>query len=173
MHMLKLMLALVMAPGLAACATVATTVAAPEAMAVDAGATGNSLPKYRNAVAVRSVSGGRENSILTAPGVSDEPFKAALESSLEAKGYLAKSGTPKFYVDAQIQNLDAPLMGLTMDVTASVTYKVSGAGGGGTYPISSTANATMSDSMIGVDRVRIANERAMQQNIRMFLSALK
>ena len=155
-----------MAAGLAACATQgAMTV-------VDVSATGNSLPKYRNAVAVRSVSGGQVMSILTVPGVSDEPFKAALESSLEAKGYLAKSGTPKFYVDAEIQNLDQPLMGLTMDVTASVTYKVSGAGAA-TYPISATASASVSDSVLGADRMRIANERAMQQNIRMFLLALR
>ena len=165
MRMLKLTLAVLMAAGLAACAT-------QQAMTVDVSATGNSLPKYRNAMAVRSVSGGQAMNILTVPGVSDEPFKAALESSLEAKGYLAKGGTPKFYVDAEIQNLDQPLMGLTLDVTASVTYKVSGAGSA-TYPISSTASATVSDSVIAADRMRIANERVMQQNIRMFLLALK
>ena len=166
MHALKLTLAVLMAAGLAACATQgAMTV-------IDVSATGASLPKYRSAVAVRSVSGGQVMSILTVPGVSDEPFKAALESSLEAKGYLAKSGTPKFYVDAEIQNLDQPLMGLTMDVTASVTYKVSGATAA-TYPISATASASVSDSVLGADRMRIANERAMQQNIRMFLLALR
>src|SRR4051812_15358258 len=80
MHKLKFVLAVFMAAGLAACAT-------QGAMTVDVSATGSSLPKYRNAVAVRSVSGGQVMNILTVPGVSDEPFKAALESSLEAKGY--------------------------------------------------------------------------------------
>ena len=67
--------------------------------------------------------------VLTVPGVANEPFKAALESTLSFNGYLAQSGTPKFYLDAEIQNLDQPLMGLDFDVVADVTYKVSGGAG--------------------------------------------
>jgi hypothetical protein len=154
------------APGLAACAT-------QQAMTVDSNAVVNSIPKYRNAMSVRSVSGGQVMNALTVMGVANEPLKAALESSLAANGYLAQSGTPKFYIDAEILNLDQPLIGLDMDVTADVTYKVSGAGAPATYPIKSTARATFSDSPIGADRVRIANERAMQLNIRQFLQALR
>ena len=51
-----------------------------QAMTVSSGALANPLPKYKNAVAVRSV---------------------MLEDSLRASGYLA-SGTPKFHVDAEI-----------------------------------------------------------------------
>jgi hypothetical protein len=155
-----------MAPGLAACAT-------QQGMTVDNSAVVNVSPKYRNAIAVRSVTGGRMMNALTVMGVENEPLKAALESSLAASGYLARSGTPKFYVDAEIINLDEPLIGLDMDVTADVTYRVSGAGAAATYPIKSTARATFSDSPLGADRVRIANERAMQENIRQFLLALR
>ena len=154
------------APGLAACAT-------QEAMTVGSGAVANPSPKYRNAMAVRSVSGGRVMNALTVMGVADEPFKAALESTLAANGYLARSGTPKFYLDAEIRNLDQPLIGLDLDVTADVTYKVSGPGAAATYPIRSTARATFSDSPIAADRMRIANERAMRQNIEQFLQALR
>jgi hypothetical protein len=153
------------APGLAACAT-------PQAMTVDSGAVVNSNPKYRNAVAVRSVTGGRMMNALTVMGVENEPLKAALEGSLAASGYLAQS-SPKFYVDAEIVNLDQPLIGLDLDVTAEVTYKVSGAGAAATYPIKTTARATFSDSPIAADRMRVANERAMQQNIKQFLQALR
>jgi hypothetical protein len=154
------------APGLAACAT-------QQAMTVDSGAVVNSNPKYRNAMAVRSVSGGQMMNALTVMGVENEPLKAALESSLAANGYLARSGTPKFYVDAEILNLDQPLIGLDLDVTAEVTYKVSGAGAAATYPIKTTARATFSDSPVAADRMRIANERTMQRNIRQFLQALR
>jgi hypothetical protein len=154
------------APALAACAT-------PQGMSVENIATVNSNPKYRNAMAVRSVSGGQAMSLLTGPGVENEPLKAALESSLSANGYFAQSGNPKFHIDAEILNLDQPLMGLDLDVTASVTYKVSGAGATATYPIKTTARATFSDSPMAADRMRIANERAMQQNIRQFLQALR
>lgn len=153
------------APGLAGCAT-------PQAMTVISAAV-NPSPKYRNAIAVRSVSGGQAINILTVPGVANEPFKAALENSLAVNGYLAQSGTPKFYLDAEIQNLDQPLIGLDLTVTADVTYKISGAGAAAAYPIKTQATATFSDSPIAVDRMRIANERAMHQNIGQFLQALR
>ncbi len=165
-HIPKAILAVLMAAGLTACAT-------QGAMTVDSEGTGSANPKYRNAIAVRAVSGGQAMNIMTVPGVTNEPFKEALESSLAAKGYLAGSGTPKYYIDAEIKNLDQPVIGLDYDVTASVVYKVSGAGPAATYPISTKGSASFSDSPIGAQRISIANERAMQQNIRAFLLALK
>ncbi|HZP75183.1 MAG TPA: hypothetical protein VFB45_03480 [Pseudolabrys sp.] len=166
MHRFKSILAMLLAAGLAACAT-------QGAMTVDSGGTGSASPKYRNAIAVRTVSGGQAMNIMTVPGVPNEPFKAALESSLAAKGYLAGPGAAKYYIDAEIKDLEQPVIGLDYDVTASVTYKVSGAGPAATYPISTKGSASFSDSPIGADRIRIANERAMQENIRAFLLALK
>ena len=110
---------------------------------------------------------------LTVMGVANEPFKAALEGSLAANGYLAQGGNPKFQIDAEILNLDQPLIGLDLDVTAYVSYKVCGPGVAATYPIKATGHATFSDSPLGADRIRIANERAMQENIRQFLQSLR
>ena len=110
---------------------------------------------------------------LRVPAVQVEiKGKARLEDSLRASGYLA-SGAPKYQVDAEINNLQQPFAGLDLDVTADVTYKVSGAGSVATYPIKSMGQATFSDSPIAADRLRIANERAMQENIKQFLQALK
>jgi hypothetical protein len=53
-------------PGLAACAT-------QQAMTVDSGAIVNSSPKYRNALAVRSVTGGQLMNAMTVIGVANEP----------------------------------------------------------------------------------------------------
>jgi len=154
------------APGLAACAT-------QEAMTVAGGTVANPSPKYRNAIAVRSVSGGQVMNVLTVPGVANEPLKAALESTLAANGYLTQSGKPKFYLDAEIRNLDQPLIGLALDVTADVTYKISGAGPSAAYPIKTKGSATFSDSPLAADRMRIANERAMHENIKQLLQALR
>jgi hypothetical protein len=155
-----------LALALAACAT-------QGAMTVNSGAITNPVAKYKDAMAVRTVTGGQAMNILTMPGVSNEPLKAALESSLAANGYSARSGPPKFQIDAEIQNLDQPLIGLDMDVTAAVTYKVSSATTSVVYPISAKATATFSDSPIAADRLRVANERAMQENIKQFLLALR
>jgi len=150
---------------LAGCAT-------QQAMTVSSGALVNPQPKYKDAMAVRTVSGGAAMDVFTRPGVQEAPLKAALEESLRANGYLA-SGTPRYFVDAQIKNLDQPIIGLEYEVTADVTYTVHGAGAPATYPIKATGMATFSDSPIGVDRLRIANERAMQANIKGFLQALR
>ena len=63
------------APGLAACAT-------QQGMTVDNSAVVNVSPKYRNAIAVRSVTGGRMMNAMTVMGVENEPLKAALEAAL-------------------------------------------------------------------------------------------
>ena len=86
------------APTLAACAT-------PQAMTVETAPAINANPKYRNTMVVRSVTGGQVMNALTVMGVANEPFKAALEGSLAANGYLAQGGNPKFQVDAEILNL--------------------------------------------------------------------
>jgi hypothetical protein len=161
----KCVVALAAALMLASCAT-------QQAMRVDAGAIANPSPKYRSAMTVRNVTGGAAMNVLTMPGVQDAPLKAALEDSLRANGYLA-AGTPKYFIDAQINNLQQPLIGLEYDVVADVTYTVSGGGASRTYPIKAKGKATFSDSPMGADRLRIANERAMQENIKQFLVALK
>jgi len=106
-------------------------------------------------------------------GIPNEPFRQALEATLSGNGYLAASGAPKFYLDAEIRNLDQPLMGLDLTVIADVTYSISGTGPAASYPIKAQATATFSDSPIGMDRIRIANERAMRENISQFLQALR
>jgi hypothetical protein len=142
-------------------------------MTVAGGEATGASPKYRNAIALRSVSGGQPMNVLTVPGVANEPLKGALENTLGANGYLARSSAPKYYLDAEIRNLDQPLIGLDLDVTADVIYKLSSGGSETTYPIRTTGRATFSDSPIAADRMRIANERAMRQNIEQFLLALR
>ena len=68
--------------GLAGCAT-------SQNMAIETTAISTPNPKYRNAMAVGEVKGGQVMNILTVPGVPNEPFKAALESS-HALAYAAK-----------------------------------------------------------------------------------
>ena len=64
-------------------------------------------------------------------------------------------------------------MGLDLTVIADVTYTISGAGPASSYPVKAQATATFSDSPIAVDRIRIANERAVRENIRQFLQVLR
>lgn len=150
---------------LAGCAT-------QQAMTVGAGDVVTPVAKYRQALAVGEVKGGQAMNVLTVPGVTSEAFKAALESSLAANSYMAQ-GTPKYVINVEIQDLKQPLMGLDLDVTSSVIYRVTGGGTTTPYNIQATATAGVSDSLIAADRMRVANERAMKDNIRKFLQALR
>src|SRR5580692_2908717 len=58
---------------------------------------------------------------------------------IAANGYLAQSAPAKFYLDPEIQILDQPLIGLDLDVTADVTYRIYG--GDGSLPIRSRPKA--------------------------------
>jgi len=103
------------------------------------------------------------------PGI----LASALLATVLTGTAFAQSGTPKFYLDAEIQNLDQPFIGLNLDVTASVTYTVSGAGSPAVLPIKSKGSATFADSPLAADRMRIANERAIHQNIEQLLQMLR
>ena len=111
--------------------------------------------------------------MATVPGIPNEPLKIALESSLAANGYLSKSGTPKFYLDVVILELDRPVHGLTLHATADVTYAVTSGGAVAPYHIVTTGRAAFSDSAIAIARMRFANERAMRENIEQFLRELR
>lgn len=157
-----------LAIGIAGCAK-------PQAMFVAQGTIANPVAKYKGAMALRSVTGGAAINILTMPGVMDDAFKSALQSSLANAGYLASDAAAKYTLDATIDNLQQPLIGISMDVTATVTYTVTPAGGGQPvrYPVTTQGSASFSDSPIGADRLAKANEKAMQENIRTFLLQLK
>lgn len=165
-HAKVIVLGALLMVGLAGCAT-------PQNMTVETPVIAAPNPKYRNAMAVGTINGGQVMNVLTVPGVANEPFKAALEGSLAASGYLAKDGKPKFVIDAQIHELKQPFIGFEYDVTAQITYKVTGGGKTEPYLITANGHATFADSPMGADRIRVANERAMKANIQKFLQALK
>lgn len=168
MFAVRLWCVMALAVGVAGCAK-------PQAMFVAQGTIANPVAKYKGAMALRSVTGGAAMNILTMPGVMDDAFKSALQSSLANAGYLASNAAAKYTIDATIDNLQQPLIGISMEVTATVTYTVTPAGGGQPmrYPVTTQGTASFSDSPMGADRLAKANEKAMQENIRMFLQGLR
>lgn len=124
-------------------------------------------------ISIRSVSGGQETNPLWVSKVDNQGFKAALEQSMIAVGYLAPKGSSaKYQVDAALQNLEQPLFGLTFDVKSAVTYTISSENSQKTYPVSAVGTASPSDSLVGMERMRIANERSIKENIKSFISKI-
>ena len=121
---------------------------------------------------VGNVSGGKETNPLWTSQVDNTSFKLALVDSLKSLNYLSTDDKAPFKIDATLQELKQPVIGLSFDVTSVVTYKLEGAGITKTYPITATGTATVSDAFLGLERLRIANERSIQENIKSFISAL-
>lgn len=164
-------IALVSMSGLAACAMPARPVrmAAPLAppMAVSQGDVG-----YRSVTNVHVI-GGQTTNPLWASKVSNEGFQAALQTSLGQAGYLGAEGR-QMTVSAHIAPLDQPLVGTDMWVTSRVRYTVTQQG----WPvfdetITTSGAASLFSHLYGPERLRKANEAAMQESIRLFMQRFR
>ncbi len=133
-------------------------------------------PGYK-AFRVGAVAGGSETNPLWMSNVSGEQFRSALEQSLAAAGHLADNTADAAYeVTAAMTKLDRPMAGLDMSVTSSVTYKATPTAGGAPMfdqLVAATGTAKFGDSLIGVERLRLANEAAVRENISSFIKRLR
>jgi len=129
--------------------------------------------KYKGAMAVRDVTGGEETNPLWTSQVDNASFKEALEKSLAEIGYNAPDGKkPRYFIDADLRSLDQPFIGLDFDVSANVVYNVEKNGVKTKYPINAVGTASVSDAFIAVERLKIANERAIKENIKYFFTTI-
>lgn len=154
---------------LGGCATSATS----QAMTVKPGTTTAVNPKMKGAVAVGQVSGGKETNPMWTSQVDNASFQKALQDSLAISGYLATDASKARYtVTADLVSLEQPFVGFTMDVKSDVNYKLRTPSGVRSLPVKATGSATVSDAFAGVERLRIANERSVMENIKSFIDQL-
>ncbi len=64
------------------------------------------------------------------------------------------------------------MFGLTFDVVSTVNYKVYGEGVNKVFPVVATGTATTSDAFVAITRLKIANEKSIQENIKAFIKQL-
>jgi hypothetical protein len=96
-----------------------------------------------------------------------------LEQSLAISGYKASDPSKaKYLVHAELKKLGQPLIGIDFDVVSEVSYTVEVGDEKNTYPISANGTATFSESVIGFERLRIANEKSIKANIIKFINFL-
>lgn len=127
----------------------------------------------KDQVVVRNVTGGKETNPMWTSQVDAQSFKGALEKSIAMAGYKASDANKaKYSIDADLKDLKQPMFGFTFDVVSTVLYTVTGDGKQSQIPVTATGTATTSDAFVGIERLRIANERSIQQNIKMFLQKL-
>lgn len=123
--------------------------------------------RLANAVTVGTVEGGKKTNPLWTSEVSSEDFAEALRQSFSAHAMLASdSGT--YRLDANLENLKQPAIGIDMKVTATIAYTLTEVATGDIVyedTIETPYTAQFSDSFVAVKRLQLANEGSIKTNI--------
>jgi hypothetical protein len=126
---------------------------------------------------VEAVQGGSDTNPMWMSNVSNVDFKAALEASLRAANYLAdEADKARYSVTASMIDLKRPLAGFDMSVTTRVRYSATDTKDQSLVfddTVAATGTGKMGDAFIGVERLRIANEKSVQANIEAFIQRLR
>lgn len=133
----------------------------------------NAGHKFYHNIQNTEVTGGSETIPLWTSQVSSESFQLALNDSLREAGILSEGG--KYDLKANLLSLDQPLFGIGMTVRATIDYLIKDRTNGMVVfdeTIESSFTAGMSDSVMGVKRLRLANEGAIRHNIELLLKKL-
>jgi len=133
-------------------------------------------PGYK-AFRVAHVDGGGKTNPLWESSVSSEDFQKALETSLLSAGLLADDpAAAKNEITANLQDLNRPLAGLDMTVTSKVHYSAKSAADQKVIfddVIAASGTGKFSDALLGVQRLQLANEASMRENIKAFIERLR
>jgi len=158
--------------GLAACASGARTGAMTAPVAPDQIVADNS--PIKKAIAVGAVTGGDETNPLWKSEVSNGNFKTALEDSL-ALSVLKGGADAPYTLNAKLVSLHQPFAGFDLTVTSTIEYSLL-APGKATPVLSKTVvtpyTAELGEAFLGVERLRLANEGAMRENIKQIIAHL-
>ncbi|AWI76405.1 hypothetical protein CEW83_15290 [Parazoarcus communis] len=125
-----------------------------------------------------TVIGGKDTSTLGASQISSADFAAALSQSVIAAGLFPRAGdagATGYSLEAFIATLSQPMFGMSFTVEMEVSYKLIDRSTRSTVwaqSIKSAHTATAGDSLVGVTRLRLANEGAARKNIEAAIAAM-
>lgn len=147
----------------------------PSAMVPDlAGLPPGPAPAYRQSIVAGPVSGGPGASPLWTATIDASQFQAALARTLQEAG-LGRTEGGRFRLDATLAKLEKPFAGYGMTVEAVVAYRLTDTVTGAVVYDASLATpgtATLDDAIDNNARLVLANERAVQANLRRLVEAL-
>lgn len=129
----------------------------------------------RKQLAVREVGGGSETNPLWKSNVGNPEFENALKNSLRATGLLSEGPAGQYTLSAQLNDLDQPMIGLDMTVTAKISYTVAEQASGKTIwqqTLVTPYTARFGDAFAGYERLRLANEGAIRANLSRLIDEL-
>jgi hypothetical protein len=128
----------------------------------------------KKAIIITEVTGGQETNPMWTSQVSNPDFQRALEHSLLKFEYISLD-QGKYSLTVTLLSLDQPFFGVDFEVKTSVRYilkKIQTNEVVLDQTISSAYTASFSQSFYAVERLRIANEGSVRNNIHSFLVML-
>ena len=132
------------------------------------------ITAIKSSIHVGTISGGETTNPLWTSQVSDVNFKAALEDSL-ALAVLKGDDTAPYVLNAKLVSLHQPFAGFDMTVTSTVDYTLQPVGGGKPLldeTVVTPYTAAFGDALVAAERLRLANEGAMRENIKEIIARL-
>lgn len=139
-----------------------------------AGLTAGPAPAYRQSITAAPVGGGPGVSPAWTAAIDTAQFQAALASTLQAAGLGGLDGG-RFRLDATLVKLERPFAGYGMTVEAVVAYRLTDTVTGAVVydaTLATPGTATLDDAIDNNTRLVLANERAVQANLRRLVEAL-
>ncbi|MEQ9327261.1 MAG: hypothetical protein RJQ21_08190 [Rhodospirillales bacterium] len=126
---------------------------------------------------ISEVRGGEATNPLWTSEVDNESFRGALQQSLMSTGYLSADPTnATFSVEAELSDLDQPIIGLDLNVRSLVRYRIKKKTTNDIWfdePVTVSYTATFGDAVLAIKRLRLANEGSIKENIKSFLIRIK
>lgn len=127
----------------------------------------------RDGITIASVSGGEETNPLWTSQVGDAEFREALLVTLQELQLSAFGDDAPYALTVNLLGLEQPLIGFDATVTCTANYLVVATADGSevfneTFKTPYTAD--FSDAIIGIERLRLANEGAARANIQAFIA---
>ena len=136
----------------------------------------SSASPFKNALAIARTEGGEETNPLWTSEVGNASFSGALRTSLEQNDLLAANQTSsRFDLFAVLASMTQPLFGLDLRVESSVIYRVIEKKTQMTWfddAVHASYTATFGDSPLAVQRLRLANEGSIRENVKEFIRRL-
>jgi len=166
-------LALAILVGLHGCATPARV----DSMRVSGTPSQRIAPSpFRGNLSIGEVIGGKETNPLWTSQVGSAQFERALEASLGDLGLLAPRQGGQFVLNSALEKMEQPLLGVSFTVTSTVHYAITERATGKRLldkSLTTPYTAEFSDALLGVERLRLANEGAIRENISRFIKELE
>ena len=130
----------------------------------------------KNTLAIGQVTGGEDTNPMWTSEVGNEDFRRALSASLRRGQLLSATETASLYrLNATLIDLQQPLVGFDIRVNSSVRYELLSRNRGERLwqeTINAGYTATVNDAFMGVERLRLANEGSIRENIKKLIERL-